>query len=138
MSKKNELMYTMNAKNERYSQSINGLRPGIYKYTASAMLGELQYKDQGVFMVSDQKKEWMNQQADYSLLQKISYYSNGYFYTSGTLSSLKNRLLKQDTSKTQISEENSYHDLIEFKGIFWLVIILLSIEWSIRKWSGAY
>ena len=135
---KNELMYTMNAKNERYSQSINGLRPGIYKYTANAMLGGLQYKDQGVFMVSDQKKEWMNQQADYSLLQKISYYSNGYFYTSGTLSSLKNRLLKQDTSKTQISEENSYHDLIEFKGIFWLVIILLSIEWSIRKWSGAY
>jgi hypothetical protein len=50
------------------------------------------------------------------------------------LQDLKNR--KDITSVSY--EEINFNDLIDYKILFFLLLLFLSLEWFLRRWFGAY
>jgi hypothetical protein len=53
------------------------------------------------------------------------------------IKSLEDLLTKNEKIKTLSYEEKSYESLINLKWIFFLLILILSIEWFLRKRNGA-
>ena len=130
--------HTMSAYGKQYKLELNSLEEGAYRYTASSIVGGVKLRDKGNFVILGQQKELLNLSADFNLLRSVAYNSKGQFYTIGQLDVLSNYLNTTDAAKSIISEQTKLQDLIKLKWVFWLLVLLLFIEWFIRKWAGGY
>jgi hypothetical protein len=54
------------------------------------------------------------------------------------LDKLAELIKKQGTVKPVMYEQKDYRDLINQKWVFFLILLLVSAEWFIRKRNGAY
>lgn len=126
---KNENSYILNA----------GFLPsGNYRYSASATLGNNRYKADGKFAVSALQLEDINTVADFKLLQNIASAHNGKMESIETSENIADELLSANTLKPILYDTTTTKSAIDLKWIFALLILLLSAEWFIRKWSGSY
>jgi hypothetical protein len=88
--------------------------------------------------VKEIKLEWMNTTADHRLLRNISENSGGKFYFPNQLEKLGDDLKADKNLATIVYQEKSFDDIIDFKWLFFLIFVLVSVEWFFRKYSGAY
>ncbi|MGY0040277.1 hypothetical protein [Pedobacter sp. NJ-S-72] len=58
-------------------------------------------------------------------------------YLPDQLLKIKDDLLKSNQLKTLSYEDRKYEELINLKSLFVLILILLSIEWFVRKRNSA-
>ena len=112
------------------------LPPGIYSYEATVKIGSESYSQKGNFMVQKLLLENSTTTADHHLLYTISQQHSGKVVYPSNMNTLKNLLDKRDDIFTILREENEQSDLINFKLFFLLIIILLGLEWTIRKRNG--
>jgi len=116
---------------------VKGLERGIYKFKATALIkGELESVS-GQFLVSELQFESMDLTADHSMLRKLSADSGGKFYPADDIGALQNDLMNRDAKSTIYSTEN-FLPLINLKWPFFILLILISCEWFVRKYNGAY
>jgi hypothetical protein len=133
-------------KNFNYSFTISGgttkfeianLPKGIYKYAATAdILGKTE-KATGEFVVKDLQLETLSSTADFTLLRKVAQNTQGKFYTMSQLDNLEKDLLaskKPDLLHT--SEE--LLEIIHLRWLFFALLLILSVEWFLRKYLGSY
>jgi hypothetical protein len=135
---KKEYRYTMSDQDVKYSLTLNNLSPGSYNYVASAAIGSQKLSDNGSFVVVDLQKELMNQTADFDLLKRLAIKTDGRFYEPTIIDSLEYNLLSNKVGKTQILDQHKYTEFIRFRVLFWVIFLILSIEWFVRKWAGGY
>lgn len=126
---KNDNYYTLNA----------GFLPsGSYKYSASTKLGANAYKVDGQFSVSSLQLEEINTVADFKLLNSLALAHNGKMVSLDETDKIAEELLAKKELKPILYDKFSTESAINLKWIFALLILLLSLEWFIRKWSGGY
>jgi len=127
--------YTTSPGSSRYR--IGGLNEGVYRFKASTILDEKTEVVNGQFLVKAQNLEAQNLTADFGLLRKLSEETGGKFYRADQLS-----LLTSDLEKTKaaslIHSEETFNQLINLKWVFFLLLALISTEWFLRKYLGAY
>ena len=117
--------YTMSDQDVKYSLTLNNLSPGSYNYVASAAIGSQKLSDNGSFV-------------DFDLLKRLAIKTDGRFYEPTIIDSLEYNLLSNKVGKTQILDQHKYTDFIRFRVLFWVIFLILSIEWFVRKWAGGY
>ena len=91
-----------------------------------------------MFIVKEVNVEWLNVTANHRLLRNMSQNTNGEFFLPNQLNDLKTNTLNRDDIVTVVYKEKSFKDLIDYKWLFFVIILLLSVEWFIRKYNGAY
>jgi len=128
------LLKTTNA----YEKSLGRLPFGLYSWEAKTTFQDKNYSKKGTFLVKEVKLEWLNTTADHRLLRNISQNSNGKFYFPSQLSQLTEEIKKSKDLVTVVYPEKSYDDLIDFKWLFFAIILFISAEWFFRKYHGAY
>jgi hypothetical protein len=133
--KRYQYSYTTSLGNARYQ--IGGLAEGVYRYKASTELNKKVEEVQGQFLVSVQQTELQNLTADFNLLRKISGITGGQFYKANELDKLKQDLGAKEATATIHSEER-YDALLNLKWVFFLLLLLASMEWFLRKFFGSY
>lgn len=133
--KKFDYSYVTNENNTRYE--ISGLAEGVYKYTASTLLGNKRESVSGEFLVKELQIENLNLTADFNLLRKISDKTGGKFYTAEQLDAMESDLTTRQ-AQGRIHTTEKYLPFIHLKWLFFLLLALLSAEWFIRKYSGGY
>lgn len=116
---------------------VGGLREGIYRFKASTELGGKREVANGEFLVLEQNLESRNLTADFSLLRKLSESTEGKFYKESAFDQLAADLSNTPAAST-IHTEESFNPLINIKLVFFLLFLLVSAEWFLRKFSGAY
>lgn len=121
-----------------YKLELGKLPQGIYTWKAATIFSGKSYNAEGTFLVKEVKKEWLNNTANHRLLRNISQNTNGRFYFPNQLSQLKDDIINREDIVTVSFKEKSFKDLIDYKWLFFLIIILMSVEWFIRKFNGAY
>jgi hypothetical protein len=131
---RNTYRYTTSEGNTRYT--IGGLSEGVYRYKASTTLKEKE-EVRGEFLVSRQQIELQNLTADFDLLRKLSVQTGGLFVSAENIETL-NTSLTQQKATALIQSEEKYDNLINLKWIFFLLLILISSEWFLRKYYGSY
>ncbi len=127
--------YVISPGNTRYQ--IGGLKEGVYRYRASTVLGGKTESVRGEFAVVERQAELQNLTADFDLLLRLSDNTGGKFYTAAQVDNLRSDLQKTEATSV-IHTEETYDSLINLKWVFWLLLILVSAEWGLRKFYGSY
>lgn len=91
----------------------------------------------GRFTIKDLQIESTRLRADFDLLQALAQNTHGKFYTVDNLSVLEQQLLKEKPMNKIYSSED-YLAIINMKWGFFILILLASVEWFLRKYYGSY
>jgi hypothetical protein len=130
-----EYSYIISQANSQFR--ISGLAPGVYNYTAKTNLdGEIK-TNSGMFSIKKLLVEISNLKADFNMLRELSRRSSGKFYTTSDMNAVVSDLESSEIRSLIYSSEN-YLAIINIKWIFFLILILISLEWGIRKYLGGY
>ena len=116
---------------------ITGLRKGIYTYVAKSTVSGKNMQMDGRFTVKDLQIESTRLRADFGLLRALASDTGGIFFTSGEIDKMQQELLKENP-KSKIYTTEDYLAIINMKWGFFLLILLVSIEWFLRKYYGSY
>jgi len=119
-----------------YKLELGKLPQGIYKWSAKTVLSKQTYTAKGTFLVKEIKLEWLNSTANHRLLRNMSENTNGKFFLPTQLNQLTKDITNRDDIVTTSYNEKSFDDLIDYKWLFFLIVMLLFTEWFIRKWFG--
>ncbi len=128
-----------------FSRTGNGYRldakqmaVGEYKYEAKVKVGEKSYTQSGSFSVSPLLIEIANSTADHQVLFNLSKRHNGEMFAADNFDKLASVLNAREDIKPVIYNPKKLIDLINLWWIFGLLMLLLSVEWFLRKRHGAY
>ena len=133
--KKTEYSYDTSPGNIRYQ--IGGLKEGIYRYSAKTSISGKTEQVGGEFAVVELQAELQNLTADFDMLRKIASNTGGKFFPASGVDQLQDHL-QQTQAKSIIHSEESYESLINLKWIFWMLMVLATAEWFLRKYYGSY
>jgi len=134
-SKRSQYTYTINPGNVRYQ--IGGLQEGVYRYTAKTVLKDKDEIVRGEFAVVKRQAELQDLTADFDMLRKLSANSGGKFYAVNRFDDLRDELRKTE-AKTILHSEESFNAMVNLKWVFWLLLLMVSMEWFARKFFGSY
>ena len=121
-----------------YKLELGNLSQGVYSWEAKTILSGKNYTVKGIFIVKEINVEWLNVTANHRLLRNLSQNTNGEFFLPNQLNDLRTSVLNRDDIVTVVYKEKSFKDLIDYKWLFFVIVLLLSVEWFIRKYNGAY
>ena len=82
--------------------------------------------------------EKLDTRANFTDLQNVSMATGGQFFTSNNFKSIEEMFLKKNQSKNILYVESKFFELINIKWIFAIVLLIIGLEWFIRKRKGAY
>jgi hypothetical protein len=126
---KTEKAYTLNA----------GLFPvGGYRYRATVKEGSKVMNAAGQFTVNALQMESAETVADHQLLFHLAEKNNGKMLYPAGLDALASLLSEREDIKPVSYTEKRLRELIHIKAVFFLLLLLLSAEWLMRKRSGGY
>jgi len=135
---KKEYRYTFSRVNKTYHLNAGNFTPGRYTFKADTKLGDKVYNDRGEFSVSSLMVENTETTANHQLLYSMAKNSGAQMvYINET-----NKIIDAVKDNSSIKPVSYYHkkltELISLKWVLALLITLLSLEWFLRKRSGAY
>jgi len=119
-----------------YKLELGKLPQGIYTWQSETTLANKRYSAKGTFLVKEIKLEWLNNTANHRLLRNLSENTNGVFYFPNQLDDLSRNILNREDIVTVTYNEKSFDDLIDYKWLFFIIVLLLFSEWFIRKYFG--
>lgn len=121
-----------------YSLPLGKLIPGEYSWIASTKYNGKDIVKKGVFVVEDIFIEDLDTRANHLLLRQIAENSSGKFYKMKSIDNIIEELDKRSDIVNVTYEESTFKKLIDYKWILFLIIVLLSTEWFLRRWFGNY
>ncbi len=124
----------LNTENKDFQ--INGLEPGLYTFTASTTIDKKEETLKGQFSIKKMELESLISQADFQFLKNLASKNNGIF-TNEFTPDLADKLSNEGNEGLIHSREINV-DIISLFWIFFLGLSLISLEWFLRKFSGAY
>jgi hypothetical protein len=137
-SKGQKFPFAFNKTSNAYRLNAGLFPPGEYKYTAKTKVGDKLMVQSGEFSVSPILIEAANTMADHQMLFRLAKKHNGEMFYPAGLDQLADKIMKREDIKPVIYNPKKLVDLVELKWIFFILLLLLSAEWFIRKRNGAY
>jgi hypothetical protein len=133
----NKYSFLMSRVGSSYQLNAGFLPADEYTFEAKTSLGKANFKQDGQFLVEEINIELLQTTANHQLLFNMANLSGGQMVYPVQIKSLEDLLTKNEKIKTLSYEEKSYESLINLKWIFFLLILILSLEWFLRKRNGA-
>jgi hypothetical protein len=130
-----QFTYTHSQENPRFN--VSGLADGVYRYAASTSLRSGQEKVTGQFVITNADIELNNTTADFGMLRELAGRSGGTFTTQATFADFISKL-KEDRPADRLDSSEEMVEIIYMKWLFFLLILLLGVEWGLRKYHGGY
>ena len=131
-----EYIYNLSPNSIGYTANLGALKTGKYTYEISTKLNGKDIVKEGYFVVIPSVLEYQQLKADHNLLKLISQNTNAHFFELNQWFSVLDSLKNHPKFKSKVYTSKSLLDLINYRWILILLIVLLSIEWFIRKYSG--
>lgn len=128
--------YTFNKKQTMYSLSAGLFPAGDYTYEAKVKFGDKLYTKSGLVIVKEVISEKLNTVANHHLLYQLSAQSGGTLYYKDQLEQLEKAIVSTDHIKSITYSHKQLNDLVNLKWIFFVILLLLSTEWFLRKYNG--
>ena len=120
--------------NNSYQVSVDNLISGDYIFSVE-VLGQ-NIKKYGKFKISDYQIEEQFTSANKNKLQNLAYKTGGKLYYKNQIESLIQHLIEDKTYFTTQKSIEKENNLIDWKWILFLVVVLFTSEWFIRKYFG--
>lgn len=134
----NNYQFTFNKTSNAYLLNAGRLPIGFYSYTAKVKWGSKEYTQKGKFQINPILLEQNNTVANHQVLQNLVTKNNGKMLYPKNMGQLEQLITNNNDITSIIYEEEDLKELINLKWIFFLILVLLSLEWFLRKRNGAY
>ncbi len=139
-AQKKEFNFTFNkTSNKTYSLNAGFFPAGDYSYKSNVTnaKGE-QLVFEGKFSIQAINIELSETTADFSLLRAISQKFGGKTVMPTEISSISELIRNKNNIKPIIYETSKTQNIINYKWIFGLLLLLLGSEWFLRRYWGGY
>lgn len=124
--------------NNAYYLNMGELPVGTYTWTAKTQLGNKSYEKSGTFSVQEIFVETANLVADFDLLKSIAKTTDGKFFARNEIEKVAKEIKANDNIKPIASYHKKYSMLLNSPWYLAAIVLLLGIEWFLRKWHGGY
>ena len=121
-----------------YRLNANQLPSGNYNLYASTILNGNKLDHKSRFSIKEIQLELYDLTANHDVLQALSEKTNGKVYSLEESSNLAVDLNSNTTIKPLIFQTERSNSLIDYKWILALLIVLLVVEWFVRRFLGTY
>lgn len=133
-----EFTYTFNKLGKAYSLNAGILPVGNYTYKANTIFNGQNLSFEGKFSVQPIQLELFETTANHAVLRQLSARYGGETVLPAQLTSLADKIKNNQTVKAVIYTTTKTNPLINLKWIFALLALLLTAEWFLRRYFGAY
>lgn len=130
--------YSFQPRGNGYAVDAGFLPSGQYSFTAQTKIGEKPYSISGEFIVKKVELEYLETEANHSLLRSLAVQQGGKMIYPKDLANLPQMLESRDDIQPVAYMQTDFKDLIHFKWLFFIVFALLASEWFLRKYFGSY
>ncbi len=111
---------------------------GEYRFTASTEYNGNQYTSGGSFSVQSIMKEEYDLTARHDILNQISINTGGQMFYPENASEIASVISNDNNIKTVMYQKAVTKPIIEWPWLLGIVILILAIEWFMRRYFGAY
>lgn len=125
--------YDFNRSGTGYSLNLGLLAAGEYSFVASTNWNGKTFSTKGSFAVEQIDLEQMNLVADHTLLNTLAQTTGGEMVGPQDLGRLADLLDAREDMKPMIYSHTRYTELLNLPWIFILLVLLLGVEWAVRK-----
>ncbi len=137
-NEKKSFPFTFSKTEKAYTLKAGYLPVGDYSYKASVKVGDKTYAASGIFSVSALQVEANENIANHSLLFTLAKNHGGTMVYPNQVNELAKMIRAREDIKPVSYEHKQLKDLINLKWVFFLLLLLVSAEWFLRKRSGSY
>lgn len=128
--------YTFTKKQTMYSLSAGQFPAGEYSYEAKVKYGDKLYTKSGIVIIKEIVSEKINTVANHQLLYQMAKQSGGKLFYKGQMEQLQKEILASENIKSITYSHKQLTDLVNLQWIFYIILLMLSIEWFLRKYNG--
>jgi hypothetical protein len=119
-----------------YSLDAGVLPAGEYSYNARTELGTDKHTAAGQFVITQQQAEFKQTRANHQLLYTLAQQSGGKMVFPSQMMDLAQLIKANENVKTVSYEDRKYEEPINLKLVFFIILVLLTVEWFSRKRYG--
>jgi hypothetical protein len=121
----------------RYEGILGGLGEGEYSFRGTARSGETEIgDDRGHFTVGGLNLEFQDTRMNAPLMRELAYRTGGKFFPSSESDTLETALFAQSFFAPHEHVSSTTLELWHLLYVPGVIVLLLTIEWTIRKRSG--
>jgi len=121
----------------RYEGTIDGLSAGDYTFRATAQVdGQPLGEDRGRFSVGELNLEFQDTRMDAPLLRQLAFRTGGESFSPEHLANLQTVLRSKGALTSRELQTSTELELWNWQYTLGLIILLLGVEWFVRKRSG--
>jgi len=121
-------------KNNYYEVNLNSLPAGDYIFTVTVQ--EEAISASGSFSIIDFNVENQFLNADVAKLQRVANTTNGKLYFLENANTLISDLIDENRFASIQKSEQKIVPLLEWKNLLFILVVILALEWFIRKYNG--
>ncbi len=135
---KKEFNYTFSKKDNYYTLNPGYFKAGKYNFEAKVNYNGKELKDKGSFTVKSIQLEKYDLQARHNVMYDLSKRSGGKVFSRSNLNQLQEEILTSDKIKPILYSSNKTQSILSIRWILGLLILLLILEWFLRRYFGTY
>lgn len=124
--------------NNSYYLNMGELPIGNYTWTATTQVGKQRLEKSGRFAVQAVMLETANLVADHDLLKSMAKVTGGQYFDKENIADVAKAIQKNDNIKPIASYQKKYAMMLNSPWYLAAIVLLLGIEWFLRKWNGGY
>jgi hypothetical protein len=117
-----------------YRLNIGQLPAGAYNYAAATTFNGKRYATGGSFVVASVPLEALEVGADYGMLYGLSKKYGGSTVRSQQMGALYDSISRNDFIKPVVQNRDTTMPLVDWKWYFFLILLVATAEWLLRKY----
>ena len=133
-----ELDFTFDVHNNGYNLNAGNLPVGNYTFNAEVTIGNQTFSEAGKFIVTAVNLENIVTQANHRMLFQLSEQTGGLFFPQNEVGQAIEKLKNSNSLKPVSYFQEMITELMNLRWLFFVVLLLLSVEWFLRKYWGIY
>lgn len=134
----NNYDYVFGRENNFYTLDLGFLPAGNYQYSAKTTFNGREFKYNGRFSVETIQLEMYKTKADHNLLRLLARQNGGMIVNASDMLSIPDSLETRDVLKPVLYSTARTKSMINLPLVFWIMAILLALEWISRRLAGTY
>lgn len=133
-----EFPYNFTRASNYYVLDAGQFPEGLYSYVAETIFEGKHYKVEGSFSIEKIQLEQFDLQAKHEVLIRLANNTGGKYYSESELQNFVNDLKNQKNLKSTIYYSSTVKSIINFKFLFFILLLILGLEWFLRRYFGSY
>lgn len=133
-----EYQYSFSKRDSSYFLNAGSFNSGIYDYKAKVAMGGKSVVRKGSFTVSASNREAMQLTADHHLLNMIAIEHDAKVFDVNQIGQIAQEISEREDIVNIQYNRLKYSDLIDVKWLMMIIVLLLAVEWFVRKQMGSY